>query len=72
MSLGAEFSEKKVQKLIRSGLEFESFKVDKELLDEFESLKENFFKNVSSLSKVGKDQLMRRFKNWLYVSFLFY
>jgi len=60
--LGAEFSEKKVQKLIRSGLEFESFKVDKELLDEFESLKENFFKNVSSLSKVGKDQLMRRFK----------
>lgn len=62
LELESEFTEKKIQKLIRSELKFDSFKVSNELLLKFDRLKIKFFTNVMTLSRVGKEQLIRRFK----------
>ena len=61
-NLEIEFNEKKIQKMIRSGLRFEPYKVSSDFLDDCERLKRRFFRNVSSLSSEGKSQLIRRFK----------
>lgn len=57
-----QFTDKKVQKLIRSDLKFEPYKISKEFLDQAEKLKKRFFRNVFTLSPSAKDQLIRRFK----------
>ena len=57
-----EFNEKKVQKLIRSGLKFVGFRVKDEVIERADFLKKKFFDEVDSLSKVGKRQLVKRFK----------
>ena len=60
--LNLEFNEKKIQQMIRSDIIFEPYRVDQKLLDEAESIKSNFFTNLSSLSLEGKRQLENRFK----------
>jgi Fic family protein len=57
-----EFTEKKIQKLIRSDLKFEPYKVDLEFLDKIEKLKRRFFKNLNSLGNASRSQLIKRFK----------
>ena len=60
--LKSEFNEKKIQKIIRSGLKFEPFKCDYNFLLNADKLKIRFFRNISHLSYVGKEQLINRFK----------
>jgi Fic family protein len=60
--LSYEFTEKEIQQLIRSDLEFVAYKVQKELLDKADNLKKRFFKNISTLSTSGQEQLQKRFK----------
>ena len=60
--LHEEFTEKKIQKIIRSKLCFKPYKVSQELIEKSEEIKRVFFENVSSLSYEGKNQLIKRFK----------
>jgi len=60
--LRIEFTEKRIQKLIRQNLEFEPYKVDKLIIDKAEKLKRNFFDKLNLLSSEGKKQLIKRFK----------
>lgn len=57
-----EFSEKEVQKIIRSDLSFEPFKSTEEVLKSAENLKKRFFRSIENLSSSGKRQLENRFK----------
>ena len=57
-----EFTEKKIQQIIRSDLKFVPYKVDSRILENAMKLKKRFFTNLNALSKVGKEQLIRRFK----------
>jgi Fic family protein len=61
-NLELEFTEKKIQKLIRANLDFEEYKVKMETLQKAEKLKEKFFNQLNLLSNVGKQQLIKRFK----------
>ena len=60
--LEEEFTEKKIQKLIRTKIEFEPYKVDTNFLKKCDQVKQYFFNNLSTLSKEGKKQLINRFK----------
>lgn len=60
--LELEFNDKRIQKIIRSDLDFEPYKVDLEFLKKAEMLKKRFFRNVDNLSSIGKEQLIKRFK----------
>jgi len=60
--LEQEFTEKKIQKYIRSKRKFDSYVVSKDLLEKTDRIKEDFFNNLGSLSKEGKKQLISRFK----------
>lgn len=62
LELENEFTEKKIQKLIRSDLKFEPYKVDFNFLNKADKLKIRFFRNLSKLGTVGKEQLINRFK----------
>ncbi len=57
-----EFPEKKIQKLIRSDLEFIPYETSKDIIDEAEKVKKIFLENLGGLSSVGKEQLINRFK----------
>ena len=57
-----EFTEKKIQKIVRSDLNFVPYKVDLSFLGQIEKLKRRFFRNLDSLGKVSKAQLVKRFK----------
>ncbi len=60
--LKEEFDEKKIQQIIRGGLNYKGFNVDEKFLEKAEELKKEFFKKLTSLSKEGKNQLIKRFK----------
>jgi fido (protein-threonine AMPylation protein) len=60
--LKLEFTDKKIQKLIRSDLDFKKYKLDDEFLKRAENIKKIFFENLSKLGEVSKRQLERRFK----------
>lgn len=60
--LELEFTEKKIQKLIRSNLQFEPHKTPQETINKAEKLKNKFFEKLNLLSNVGKEQLIKRFK----------
>ncbi len=60
--LESEFTEKKIQKLIRSDLLFEPFKVDNKIIEDAEKLKIRFFNNLAKLGPESKRQLEKRFK----------
>lgn len=62
LELEMEFTEKKIQKLIRSDISFDPYKVDSDFLDKVEILKNNFFENLKDLSPESKRQLINRFK----------
>ena len=62
LELEIEFTEKKIQKLIRANLKYTPHKVHTNLLENAETLKTKFFNKLNLLSKVGKDQLIKRFK----------
>jgi Fic family protein len=60
--LQLEFTEKKIQKLIRANLEYQEYKVELETLHKAEKLKNKFFDKLNLLSNVGREQLIKRFK----------
>ncbi|NCC71179.1 Fic family protein, partial [bacterium] len=62
IELENEFTEKKIQKLIRSDLKFDKYKVELDLIEKAENLKRKFFKNLEKMSPESKRQLEKRFK----------
>ncbi len=61
-TLKEEFTEKKVQKIIREGIKFMPYKIDSNTLTRAKSIKEEFFYNLNNLSEKAKKQLIQRFK----------
>ena len=58
----SEFTEKKVEKIVRSGLKYLKYKLEFEDLNKVEELKKQFTKNINSLSQISREQLSLRFK----------
>lgn len=61
-NLEIEFTEKKIQQIIRNDLKYTPLKVDLDILNKSDNLKETFLTKLTTLSKVGKEQLISRFK----------
>lgn len=57
-----KYTEKKIQQIIRSGIKFKPYKITQEDIDYAQELKEIFHKNIQTLSKKGKEELVSRFK----------
>ncbi len=61
-NLNYEFTEKKIQQLIRKDIIFKPYKITKELLIKTDELREYFYTNLEKLSPQAKIQLEKRFK----------
>ncbi len=60
--LKKEYSEKKIQQIIRADLKFTPKLITKEQLAKAESLRQAFFKNIKSMGPATKRQFIRRFR----------
>lgn len=57
-----EFTEKKIQQLIRKNIEYKPFKVNEDTLLKANLLQKKFYENIDKLSFKAKKQLIERFK----------